>query len=217
MIEMQARADEYVRQCAERLEAATAAVQTAKSVDAGDVVEHLKRGAKGTVGFAASRAARQAERDALDECDSAALAQQRVNTELLTLAEQAALSDNVTFIERNRLIADYIKQLIAEGESVRRRDYVIKALLSSLLAASAEVPVLDHDGQLSEPAKIRCQAERDQPVAEARELAKQFMLANVREADRVAGEAASQRLRFQISKLLEEPNTEITVKEEVSQ
>lgn len=67
-----------------------------------------------------------------------------------------------------------------DGEALRRRTYVVKSLLSTLLTASTETPTLE----VSEPVKLRCQSERDQPVAEARELVKSFMLANVTDADR---------------------------------
>jgi hypothetical protein len=202
------RAEEYLQACSKKVEQAAEAVTVAKQTDVADIVKSLQSGGK-VAGIAAIRSARQAESEAQDEFDNATAAHKRLSDDLRTIPEGVALATNQVHTERNKLISDLATQLVMDGEALRRRTYVVKSLLSTLLAASTEAPVLE----VSEPVKLRCQSERDQPVAEARELVKSFMLANVTDADRAAGETAAQQLRFQLSKLLEDASTEISTKE----
>ena len=208
-VEMQHRAIAYVEQCAQKLEAASAGIITAKDKDASDTVRHLA-GAKGSVaGITAVKVARQAEADAQDEYGVAAAAKKRVDDDLVALAEAAALADNAVAVERNRLIGDFIRQTIAEGEELRRKAHVGKCLLTALIAAAGEAPPLDYQNQISEAAKSRLAGERDTAVAAEREAARLFLASGVNDGDRSAGEDAAQRLRAQLTKLLEDPATEI--------
>jgi hypothetical protein len=209
--EHMSRAEQLVAQTAAKVEAATAGVETAKALDADDIVKNLRGGTK-VVGMAAVRAARQAEADARDEYDGAVIAHKRLGDDLRIIAEGAALAANEIHVRRGELISGLIKELVAEGERVKQREYVITCLLSSLTAAAGEVPVLE---QMSEPIRIKCAADRDAVVAEAKELVKRFMLANVTDADRAVGEAACQKLGLSLNWLLEDPAAELSAKESV--
>jgi hypothetical protein len=63
--------------------------------------------------------------------------------------------------------------------------------------------------------RIKCAADRDAAVADAKELVKRFMLANIADADRAAAEVACQKLRAQLNRLLEDPAAEVSTKESV--
>lgn len=203
------QADANITDAATKLEDAGKAVTAARAADTADAVGGLRKGLKGAVGTAAIKQARQYEDDCRDSFDVATAAKASVHAELITLAEAAALADNAVHVERNRLIANFIKDVIAEGEKLRRQVHVCKCVLTALITTASEVPPLDHQDQISVAARAKCAAEREAVVAADREAARLFLATNLVDTDRSTGEAAAQRLRAQLNQLLEDPSIEL--------
>ena len=135
----------------------------------------------------------------------------RVQEDVRAAVEAVASADSAIFVERNKLISALVKQIVDDGNDLRRRLHVRTALLNTLLIVAAEEPPLDQP--IPDAQKIKGQGERSAAIAEARELIKTFMMARPDAADQAAADAASKKLREQLGKLIVDPGSEVSIQE----
>jgi hypothetical protein len=199
------RADQHLRACEQRLEDAGHAVSEALARDASEAVDELRRGAR-VKGAGNVRAARMSESECLDEVAVAELARARLVEELAVLKAVAAEAGNKVYVARSNLIARLADKLLNRAEGLRRAVYIERCLLGALIEVVVAAPPVDPD--VTEPMRLRHQAEREAPIADVKERINLFVLS--REEDTAAGAAAAADMRGRLAKLLEDSTVALT-------
>jgi hypothetical protein len=202
--EVRSRTEESLARAAEKLEVATAAIEAAKTADCDDAI---RKGGK-TINIASLKAARAHVSDCQDEFDVASAAHARVQEDVRAAVEAVATADSAIFVERNKLISGLVKQLVDEGNELRRRLHARTVQLNMLLTVAAAEPAFDQP--IPDALRVRLNAERSAAIAEARDLIRAFMVARPDAGDQAAADAASAKLRDELGKLIVDPSTELS-------
>jgi hypothetical protein len=205
--EMRSRTEECLARAAAKLETATAAIEAAKTADCDDAI---RKGGK-AIGIAGVKATRAHATDCEDEFAVAQAAHARVQEEVRAAAEAVASADSNIFTERNKILSALGKQIVDEGNDLRRRLHIRTTLLNTLLTVAAEDPQFDN--QISDTLRVKFNAERSAAIADTRELIKNFMTTRPGAADQPAADEAAKKLRQQLGKLIENPNAEVAIEE----
>jgi hypothetical protein len=145
------------------LEAATAAVESAKGLDAANVAQALHSAAAAVGTPTAARKARAAEQEAQDAVDAATAALARLQADLAGLDEAAKWAGNTVVAAVNAVLAPTVRHLLAESLELKMQLAVNMAIVGSILSADDEVR--GFDGAAAARAKTR----RDEPFLGLRE------------------------------------------------